>query len=92
MQDIVIPGWALLVFGVVVLPWAIWITSKTWNNEKDSALRGAAMTALGDDLKEIYDELKRGDQKIDDRFKEMNSKLDLFIHQEITFLKQVVIK
>jgi hypothetical protein len=92
MEDVVIPGWALIIFGVILIPWLVWLTLRVVSNEKDTAVWSASVNGLSTELTKIYDEIKDGDEKTEARFKEMNSKLDLFIHQEITFLKQVVVK
>lgn len=92
MEDVVIPGWALVVFGAVLLPWLVWLTLRVTSNEKDSAVRAATLDGLSIELSKISEEIKEGDEKIENRFKEINQKLDLFIHQEMTFLKQVIAK
>jgi hypothetical protein len=90
MEDVTIPGWALLASGVIFVPWLIWLTHRSINSERDSAVRGSMLDSIPGEMEKIYKQIKDGDEKIDNRFKELNTRFDMFIHQEMTLLKQIV--
>ena len=90
MQDVTVPGWALLAAGFVFIPWLIWLTLRSITSEKESAVRSAKVDGIPSELEKIYKQIQDGDKRIDDRFSEINRKFDMFIHQEMTLLKQIV--
>lgn len=90
MEDVTVPGWALAAAGFVFIPWLVWLTLRQISSEKDGAVRSAKIDGIPLELEKIYRQIEDGDEKIDNRFKELNVRFDMFIHQEMTLLKQLV--
>lgn len=90
MEDVTIPGWAILVTAGVFIPWLVWLTSRSIKSETDGAVRAAMLNSIPMELEKLQKQIEDGDKKIDNRFKELNQRFDMFIHQEMTLLKQLV--
>lgn len=56
---------------------------------RDIAVRAAMLDGIPLELEKLQKQIEDGDRRIDDRFKELNSKFDMFLHQEMTLLKQI---
>lgn len=82
--------WASSLFLTFLIPWAVWITRQTYQNDKEIAINTANDEKVGDELQRLYDvidEVKAGHK---DRFDRLENKLDMFLNQEMLFLKQAV--
>lgn len=64
MEDLIIPGWAVMLMsgiGTLILGWLIWLTLKTSENDKAIAINTAHDTSVGNELRKLdkkIDELK----------------------------------
>lgn len=80
MEDLVIPGWAIILMsgiGTLIIGWLIWLTLKTSENDKAIAINTARDNYVGEELKKM-------DEKIDEirrEFKEWIDKLELQIER-----------
>jgi hypothetical protein len=96
MTDITIPGWALVVFAVILLPWMVYLTLQVIALSKEQGIQTATNSAtnnyVAEELKKIYDTLETNQTTVNQRFDQMTNKFDLFLSQEITFLKQIQLK
>lgn len=93
MQDLLIPGWAIYVFGTAgggLLYWMVWLTLRQFKTEKLMALTSADHLHLKEGLEDISKSINETQTKIDDRFNRMDHKIDLFVSQEMSILKQLV--
>jgi hypothetical protein len=82
MEQVTIPGWFMWIIGVFItlfIPWAIFVTVRIFQYDKDLALSVANGVQVNDDLKD----LQEGIDKID-------HKLDLFLNHEMNMLKQLI--
>lgn len=77
MTDVTIPGWALLLMFAVFIPWLVWLTMSTQKNKQDIAINTATDSSVGKSIDGL-------NSKID----KLDHKFDLFLSQEINFLKQ----
>jgi hypothetical protein len=76
MEDLIIPGWAVILMsgiGTLIIGWLIWLTLKTAENDKAIAVNTQADTF-------VRQELRKMDEKMDHlrtEFKEWIDKLEL---------------
>lgn len=89
MEEVTIPGWALLVFATIILPWLVWLTNRVNSNDKDIAINTAADIHVTNELTKIYNAIDNQNQNSKERFDKMEAKFDLFIFQENSYLKQI---
>ncbi len=91
MEELIIPGWAVLLigsFGAAFISWMVWLTLKTLHNESAIALNTAADQHVGVELEKIYQSIDKQTRSTNSRLDKMDNKLDLFLSQELSFLKQ----
>lgn len=82
--------WLLTGLSPFLVTWAVWITRQTHKNDKDIAINTVNDQKVRDDLERIYNIMDETKEDNKSRFDRMENKLDLFLNQELTFLKQVV--
>lgn len=99
MEDLTIPGWAITAFGVVIVPWLIWLTLKTIQNDKDIAINTANDVKVNDELSKLNTQIEARFNKIDERIEKLDEKItqflmqgNLFLSSEVKFLQQLVSK
>lgn len=90
MNDLIIPGWAIAVFGsvgMIMLGWLVWLTKEVYANKETIAINTAHDLQVQRELEKIYkavDELK---ESFSADIKSISAKLDTFIAAEINLLK-----
>lgn len=95
MEEITIPGWFIWIISAFItlfIPWAIWITTKVFESEKEIALNTANDEKVNEDLQRIYDIIDESNKTTKERFDKIESKIDQFFNQEINLLKQLVVR
>lgn len=95
MENLIIPSWFVWVIGAIItlfIPWAIWITRASFNNDKAIALNTANSQKVNEDLQNIYDLIDESKTSTKERFDKLEVKLDTFLHQEMTLLKNIISK
>lgn len=90
MEDISIPGWALIIFGVIILPWMVWLTLKVIGNEREIAVNTATDAHVAGELTKIYNMVEKQHTDTRDNFQKLEVKIDMFFAQEVNFFKQMV--
>lgn len=73
-------------------PWAVWITVQIFKSDKAIALNTANDAKIWEELTKIYFAVDNNQKSTNQRFDKMEHKMDLFIAQELSFLKQVASK
>lgn len=84
MEDLVIPGWALALIsgiGTLLLGWLLWLTMRTNQNDKAIALNTANDLNVTRELDKIYQAVGK-----------LDGKLDMFLANELSFLKDQIRK
>ncbi len=89
MEDLTIPGWAVLALGAVILPWMIWLTKQVNANGKDIAINTANDKHVADELTKIHTAISTSNVESKANFNKLEAKFDMFLNQEMTLLKQV---
>lgn len=92
MEALTLPSWITYIMtGALpgVLAWGVWITRQSYKNEKEIAVNTANDQKVRSDLERIYNIMDETKSDNKDRFDRMEGKLDLFLNQEISFLKQI---
>lgn len=64
MEDLLIPGWAVYLIGVIVL-WLVWLTLQTFQNQKSIAVNNAHDENVSGELEKIYKAIEKLEDKID---------------------------
>lgn len=93
MEALVIPGWAvalMVTLGAGLISWLVWLTHKTNDNQRDIAINTANDKHVGDELDKIYKAIEDQGRASEKLFLKLETKLDLFLNQEISFLKHEV--
>lgn len=88
MQDIVLPGWAAIVFGVIILPWMVWLTLMVLSNDKAIAVNTNTDKHVADELQKIYDLIEKKGTETKEMFDKLERKFDMFVQMESRFFKQ----
>lgn len=60
MEDLTIPVWFLVIFGLItgsLVPWAVWITVRSFNQDKDIAMNTQADTMVKEKIDEVKDDI-----------------------------------
>lgn len=68
MEELVIPGWAVVLIstlGGAVVYWLIWLTMKTFENDKAIAINNNNDTNVGAELHKINNKIDKMDDKMD---------------------------
>lgn len=89
MTDITVPAWALVLIGVVFLPWLLFLTHKVNLNEKDIALNTANDIRMGGDLDKIYKAIDEQKKDTKEGFERLDKKFDQLLIQENTMFRQL---
>ncbi len=89
MTDITVPAWALLLIGVIFLPWLLFLTHKINANEKEIALNTANDERVGTDLDKIYKAIDEQKQNTKEGFDRLDKKFDQLLMQENTMFRQL---
>jgi hypothetical protein len=93
MEDMIIPGWAVATcsgVGSLLIAWLVWLTLKTFSNEKDISVNKANDATVQKELDKIYKALGSMEVSFKLSFERIDKKFDTFLAQEITFLKDRV--
>lgn len=83
-------SWLLTGLSPFIFTWAVWVTRQTHKNDKDIAINTANDQKVRDDLERIYNIMDAAKDDNRSRFDRMENKLDQFLNQELTFLKQYI--
>lgn len=86
MEDLLIPGWAVYLIAGLVM-WMTWLTWQTFINRQAIAINTSNDENVGEELKEIKNSIQKGLDDNKESFKELNRRIDVFIGNEVTFLK-----
>jgi hypothetical protein len=88
MEDLNIPGWAVILIGTLgagLVSWMVWLTRRQFDNEKAIAVNtakdaevGLQITDLKTDFKERIDKLER---HMTDRFDKIFDRIDKITRQ-----------
>lgn len=83
MEDLTIPVWFLVlsgIFGGTLVSWAVWITLKTWSNDKDIALNTLSDITVKERISEVKTEMSsridKFEQHVNQQFDKMNGRFD----------------
>jgi hypothetical protein len=82
MEQVIIPTWFLWVVGIctpLFIGWAVFITVRIFQYDKDIALSAANGVQVNDDLKDLQTAIEKIDHK-----------LDLFLNHEMNMLKELL--
>lgn len=93
MNDLTIPGWAVITFTAVgggLIGWLIWLTKTTFANQEKIAVNTANDQKVGEELEKIYTKVNETKSELQNSFDKMERKIDLFMVNEITLLKQMI--
>lgn len=90
MNDITIPGWALGIMGGILIPWMIFLTRGFYKNQEAIAINTANDLKNGEELEKIYDKINESKKELQSSFDKLERKIDLFMVNEITLLKQMI--
>lgn len=84
MQDLIIPGWAVIIISVLgggLVGWLVWLTTKTFENQRMIDVNSANDKNVSVEIEKIYKSVER-----------LEGKLDKFLSNEMDFLKQMLKK
>lgn len=79
MEDLTIPGWFIVLAGVIggsFFSWAVWITAKVNNNDKDIALNTLADTTVKEKIKEVKENIAEVKEDLNGRMDKMEKHFD----------------
>lgn len=68
MEDLIIPGWAVVLMATLGgggIYWLIWLTIKTFENDKSIAINNNNDTNVGQELHKINSKIEKMDDKMD---------------------------
>lgn len=91
MQDLVIPGWAVVLtsgLGTLVIGWLIWLTLRGNENATKIAVNAAASENLEKELKDIKDSITGARHEFKESFDKLDTKFDKFLSNELQFFKE----
>jgi hypothetical protein len=96
MPDLIIPGWLAYIIIGIYLPWLIWLTLKTNRHEKNIAINfeGDKSHNIAVEKAEQRFEaaLKASEERVTKSIEKLQGKMDLFVSDEVTILKQMLKK
>lgn len=90
-----LPSWYSELISVItplLVMWAAWITNQIHKNDKEIAINTANDQKVRADLERIYNLMDEAKEDNKERFDRMENKLDLFLQQELSFLKTAALK
>lgn len=78
MEDILIPGWAVMVI-IGMIGWLAWLTKETYQNQKAIAVNTNNDEKVWDDLEKIYKAIEANRQEHKEWFQKLETKIDIYI-------------
>lgn len=93
----------LIIVQAIVIPWAVWVTSKLFKISAENALLKQQVSFLEDnlvkDVQTIKDSVEQNNKaaheandRVSNSIKELDKKIDLFIGNELHLLKKALIQ
>lgn len=92
MTDLVIPSWFVVIMGALLIPFVIWVFVQMSENKKDIALNKQELSSIPIQIESIKAVVEKHSQDTKDQFDKLENKLDMFISNEMSFLKSFVKK
>lgn len=86
-----IPGWALATMsgiGTLLIAWLVWLTVKTFDNQKDIFVNKANDENVQKELEKIYRAIEETKDSFKDSFDKLDLKFDTFLNNELQFFKE----
>lgn len=81
VNDITIPGWAIGIFFLILLPWMLYLTKGMNDNQRQIDINNSNDKNVTAELKRIYHLIEK-----------MDVKLDGFLAKEYHFMKGMLLK
>lgn len=90
-SDITIPSWAVAIIPVLIT-WMALLTVWTFRNREAIAVNSATDQKVSDELDKIYKAVDDNKNSLNHSIEKLETKLDSFLAQEMSFLKSIIIK
>lgn len=95
MADLIIPGWAVVLMsgvGTLMIGWLVFLTIRTFENKQCIAVNSAHDAQVSRELQQIHTAIDNIKLSFSSDLKDLNQKLDMFLVQEMNFLKSIIRK
>lgn len=76
--------------GVLLLTWLIFLTKQMYSNQEKIAINTANDKKVSEELDKIYAKVDQTKNELQGSFDKLERKIDLFMINEITLLKQMI--